>query len=97
MDCIWTIEPGPAEDPGLIYAGVDPAALFVSQDNGDSWQLCDSLWSHDTRPLWEPGAAGLALHHIQIDPANPDHIYAAPTASSKPPTARHEPHRRSPP
>ena len=81
MDRIWTIEPGQAGDPGLIYAGVDPAALFVSQNNGDSWQLCDSLWSHDTRPLWEPGAAGLALHHIQIDPADPNHIYVSISAA----------------
>ncbi len=72
---VWTIEPGGSDQPGLVYAGVDPGALIVSHNNGESWDLCEALWNHSTRPLWMPGAAGLALHHIARDPADSAHLY----------------------
>jgi len=75
LERVWTIEPGPASKPGVLYAGIDPAALFISQDDGDSWELCTSLWSHETRPMWMPGAAGMTLHHIGIASDDPDHLY----------------------
>ena len=75
LERVWTIEPGPASQPGLLYAGVDPAALFISTDAGDSWELCRSLWEHETRPMWVPGAAGMTLHHIAIAEDDPQHVY----------------------
>lgn len=78
---VWTLEPGPAEEPNTIYAGVDPAALFVSRSNGASWEICTARWDHPTREAWVPGAAGLALHHIQIDPTDPAHLYVAISAA----------------
>jgi len=72
---IWTIEPGPADRPGLLYAGTDPAALFVSEDDSTSWSLNDALWEHPTRDSWVPGAAGLIIHHIQAVPGYSSHLY----------------------
>ncbi len=62
LERIWTVVPG--ETDGLLYAGVAPAALFVSTDDGRSWSLNESLWKHRRSGEWEPGAGGLALHSI---------------------------------
>lgn len=78
---VWTIEPGHAEAPGVIYAGVDPAALFISSDGGESWELCRSLWEHETRGMWVPGAAGMTLHHIAIATDDPGHLYVGISAA----------------
>ncbi len=78
---IWTIEPGPVDRPEVLYAGIDPAALFVSEDNGLSWSLNRSLWEHRTRGAWVPGAAGLVMHHIQVDPRNSSHLYVEVSAA----------------
>ena len=78
---IWTVQPGLEDDPDRIYAGVDPAALFVSSDAGASWQLAESLWDHETKDYWEPGAAGLAIHHIALDPRDANHLYVAVSAA----------------
>jgi len=59
---IWIVEPGVAD--GELWAGVAPAALFHSTDGGASWELVRSLWDVPSRPQWEPGAGGLALHSI---------------------------------
>lgn len=75
LERVWTIQPGATSTPGVLYAGVDPAALFVSTDDGDSWELCRSLWEHETRPMWVPGAAGMTLHHIAIAEDDPQHLY----------------------
>jgi photosystem II stability/assembly factor-like uncharacterized protein len=47
-----------------VYAGVEPAALFVSRDGGESWSLCQGLWDHPHRSEWQPGGGGLCLHTI---------------------------------
>jgi photosystem II stability/assembly factor-like uncharacterized protein len=52
----------------VLYAGVEPAGLFRSEDDGDSWKLVDGLTSHATRPKWNPGGGGLCLHTILPDP-----------------------------
>jgi hypothetical protein len=68
---IWTIEPGRPGEPEVVYAGVDPASLWVSQDRGETWEANPALLSHSTRERWEPGAGGLCLHTIIADPTNP--------------------------
>ena len=75
---IWTIEPGA---PGVLYAGTDPAALFRSDDNGATWELCEALWDHESRDAWFPGTGGLILHHIMVDPRDACHLYAAVSAA----------------
>lgn len=72
---IWVIEPGRASEPGTVYAGVDPASLWVSKDNGVSWELNEGLESHPTRENWNPGAGGLCLHSIVPDVSNPSRMW----------------------
>jgi photosystem II stability/assembly factor-like uncharacterized protein len=74
---IWCIALGPAEEPDLLYCGVDPAALFESRDAGETWSLVRGLFDHPHRPRWVPGNGGLALHTIVLDPGNKDRIYVA--------------------
>ncbi|MEO7934551.1 MAG: sialidase family protein [Chthoniobacterales bacterium] len=80
LDLIWHIEPGPASAPGVVYAGVAPAALFRSEDNGVTWTELTGLTSHPTRDRWHPGAGGLCLHSIQVEPQNPLHLYVGISA-----------------
>ena len=75
LERVWTIEPGPASGPDLLFAGVDLAALFITRDGGDSLKLCDPLWNHETRSSWVPGAAGMTLHHVALAADDPQHIY----------------------
>lgn len=69
---IWVI--APAEEPGVVWAGVDPAALFRSEDDGETWEMNRGLWEVPTRPEWNPGLGGLALHSICPWPGDPDRI-----------------------
>ena len=68
----WIVTKGEAD--GVLWAGVDPAALFKSEDSGRSWQLVRGLWDQPSRPDWQPGGGGLALHSICTWPGNPDHV-----------------------
>ena len=72
IDRIWAIVPG--EEDGLLYAGAAPASLFESRDGGTSWELNRALWDQPTRPSWQPGAGGLALHSICPWPGDPSRL-----------------------
>lgn len=72
---IWVIEPGRANDTGTVYAGVDPASLWISSDNGETWEPDVSLLNHPTRDRWEPGAGGLCLHTIVPDYSNASRMW----------------------
>jgi hypothetical protein len=72
VERIWVVRPGEAD--GLLYAGVDPAALFVSTDNGATWELNRGLWDAPTRVEWQPGFGGLALHSICPWPGDPSKL-----------------------
>ncbi len=74
---VWNITPGRASEPRVLYAGVEPAALFVSTDAGETWSLNQGLYQHPTRPQWYPGAGGLCLHTILLDPLDPQRMYVA--------------------
>jgi len=74
---VWHIKPAGDNQPGVLYAGVEPAAFFVSNDNGETWDLNESLFDHPHRKDWFPGAGGLCLHTILPDPQDPDRIYVA--------------------
>ena len=74
---IWQIVPGRASEPGVLYCGVEPAAIFVSNDAGETWRINDGLWNHPHRPMWQPGGGGLCLHTILLDPADPKRIRIA--------------------
>lgn len=80
LERIWHIEPGAASTPGVLYAGVAPAALFRSEDGGGTWNEVAGLTAHPTRPRWHPGAGGLCLHSIQVDAANPQRMFVGISA-----------------
>ena len=65
---VWNVVGGGSAQPGVLYAGVEPAGLFRSEDDGDSWTQVAGLTKHPTRPKWQPGNGGLCLHTILPDP-----------------------------
>jgi photosystem II stability/assembly factor-like uncharacterized protein len=73
---VWHLEPSPT-DPDKVYAGVEDAALFRSDDGGASWQELAGLREHTSAPGWQPGAGGMCLHTIIIDPANAERMFIA--------------------
>ena len=77
---VWHLEPSPV-DPDLVYAGVEDAALFRSADGGQTWQELSGLRGHGSGATWMPGAGGLGLHTILIDPHNPDRLFIAISAA----------------
>jgi photosystem II stability/assembly factor-like uncharacterized protein len=77
---VWHFEPS-YNDPDIVYAGVEDAALFRSTDGGHSWQEISSLRQHPSAAGWQPGAGGMCLHTIVVDPANPSRIYTAISAA----------------
>ncbi|MBV9870980.1 MAG: exo-alpha-sialidase [Frankiaceae bacterium] len=77
---VWHLEPSPT-DPDFVYAGVEDAALFRSTDGGESWSELPALRQHPTAPAWQPGAGGMCLHTLILDPRNQDRIFAAISAA----------------
>ncbi len=77
---VWHLEPSPA-DPDTVYAGVEDAALFRSTDGGVSWAELPALRRHGSAPGWQPGAGGMCLHTIIIDPRDPKRIVIAISAA----------------
>jgi hypothetical protein len=77
---VWHLEPS-LSDPDTVYAGVEDAALFRSTDGGKSWHELSGLRQHDTGPKWQPGAGGMCLHTILLDPKNPERMSIAISAA----------------
>ena len=77
---IWNVCLAGADQPDVMYCGVEPAALFESRDAGDTWSLVRGLWNHPHRPRWMPGNGGLCLHTIVLDPSMPGRMYIAISA-----------------
>jgi photosystem II stability/assembly factor-like uncharacterized protein len=77
---VWHLEPSLA-DPDTVYAGVEDAALFRSADGGQNWQELSGLRGHGTGPKWQPGAGGMCLHTIILDPSDPQRIFIAISAA----------------
>ncbi len=77
---VWHFEPS-ASDPEEVYAGVEDAALFVSKDGGSTWNELSGLRESGTGPFWAPGAGGLCLHTIVLDPKANGRIFVAISAA----------------
>jgi len=77
---VWHLEPAP-DDPDTVYAGVEDAALFKSTDGGASWHELPGLRNHGSGPQWQPGAGGLCLHTILLDPHDRQRLYVAISAA----------------
>ncbi len=76
LNTIWNVTPA----HGALFAGVDPAGLFRSDDGGATWQHVEGLRDHPTRPRWEPGNGGLCLHSIVAHPADPARMWVGISA-----------------
>jgi len=77
---VWHLEPA-LDDVDHVYAGVEDAALFESKDGGKSWSELSGLRQHDTGPRWQPGAGGMCLHTILINPKNQKQMFVAISAA----------------
>jgi photosystem II stability/assembly factor-like uncharacterized protein len=77
---VWHIEPS-LTDIDTVYAGAEDAALFKSTDGGTTWAELSGLRKHGSGPQWQPGAGGLCLHTILLDPTNEQRIYTAISAA----------------
>jgi photosystem II stability/assembly factor-like uncharacterized protein len=77
VDQVWHVEPGHSSQPGRVYAGTMPAALYASDDGGDNWRSMPGLGGHASRgEWWEGGSGGINVHRILIDPERPERFYA---------------------
>jgi photosystem II stability/assembly factor-like uncharacterized protein len=77
---VWHLEPSLA-DPDTVLAGVEDAALFRSTDAGASWQELSGLRCHGSGPSWQPGAGGMCLHTVIVDPTKAQRIFVAISAA----------------
>jgi len=77
---VWHLEPT-AGDPDAVYAGIEDAALFRTTDAGATWEELPGLRTHESGPNWHPGAGGLCLHTILLDPRDPARMFVAISAA----------------
>src|SRR5689334_14469117 len=62
---------------GTVFAGVEPAGLFRSDDHGETWSHVAGLREHPSRPEWQPGNGGLCLHSIVTHPTDSSRMWVA--------------------
>jgi photosystem II stability/assembly factor-like uncharacterized protein len=77
---VWHLEPS-LSDPDTVFAGVEDAALFSSTDGAKTWTELAGLRRHGSGPAWQPGAGGMCLHTIVLDPTDPARIFVAISAA----------------
>ncbi|MGC1998923.1 MAG: hypothetical protein WA658_03655 [Candidatus Acidiferrales bacterium] len=77
---VWHLEPS-LDDPDTVYAGVEDAAIFRTTDGGHSWHELSGLRGHASGPKWQPGAGGMCLHTILLDPNHPGRMFIAISAA----------------
>jgi photosystem II stability/assembly factor-like uncharacterized protein len=77
---VWHLEPS-LTDPDTVYAGVEDAALFRSVDGGTEWHELAGLRGHGSGAAWQPGAGGMCLHTIVLDPREPGRMFVAISAA----------------
>lgn len=80
IERVWHIEPGRDSEPGVVYAGAEPASLFRSEDGGSTWSEVSGLTDHPAREKWQPGFGGLCLHSIVLDPSSADRMWVGISA-----------------
>jgi photosystem II stability/assembly factor-like uncharacterized protein len=77
---VWHLEPS-LTDPDTVYAGAEDAALFRSTDGGQLWHEAAGLRGHGSAPHWQPGAGGMCLHTILLDPSDSGRMFIAISAA----------------
>src|SRR3954468_4290337 len=73
---VWHLEPS-LTDSNTVYAGVEDAAMFRTTDGGKTWHELSGLRGHGSGSKWQPGAGGMGLHTILINPQNPNQLFVA--------------------
>lgn len=81
LEKTWHVEPGRPDEPGRLWLGAAPGALFRSDDAGESWEAVEGVLGHPTREKWQPGAGGMCCHSIQLDPESPERMYIGISAA----------------
>lgn len=75
------LQPGHADEPGVWWAGTSPPGLFVSDDNGATWESVAGFNDHPMYEKWVPSDSGTPdgplLNQIVIDPRDARHMYLA--------------------
>jgi hypothetical protein len=75
LKLLWVLEPGGADQPGLLWAGTIPGGLFISRDRGESWSLVRALWDDPRRKQWFGGGYDHpGVHSVSVDPRNSNHV-----------------------
>jgi photosystem II stability/assembly factor-like uncharacterized protein len=77
---VWHLEPS-LTDADTVYAGIEDAAIFRTTDGATTWHEMPGLRGHGTGPKWQPGAGGMCLHSIILDPSDPLRMYIAISAA----------------
>jgi hypothetical protein len=77
---VWHLEPS-LTAPDTVFAGVEDAALFRSDDGGNEWYELSGLREHGSGPAWQPGAGGMCLHTVVIEPTDADRMFVAISAA----------------
>ncbi len=80
MEAVWHLAAGHASEPGTLYAGIEPAGLFVTHDSGITWEPVRALNDHPTNVDWQPAGGALALGSILVDPRDARRVYCALSA-----------------
>jgi photosystem II stability/assembly factor-like uncharacterized protein len=75
---VWNVCPGHASEPGVVYAGTQPAGLFRSEDWGQSWEPVEGLNRHESQSQWSMSGGGdSTVNSIEIDPRDANHIFVS--------------------
>jgi photosystem II stability/assembly factor-like uncharacterized protein len=80
LEATWHVAPGRDDEPGRLWLGAAPGALFRSDDGGETWETVRSFVQHETRDRWQPGAGGMCTHSIVLDPSEPSRMYTGTSA-----------------
>ena len=81
VERVWCVKPGTGSEPNVLYSGIDPGALFRSDDGGKNWTEVKSLSDHPTRKDWSPGAGGLMVHSIVSHPTDSAKMFVGISAA----------------
>lgn len=77
LERVWQIQPGPENQPDVVYAGAQPSSLWRSTDGGVTFELVHGLWEHPHRPEWGAGFGGQAIHTVLPHPTDRQRISVA--------------------
>ena len=81
LNRLWHLTPGREDEPEVAYLGAEPASLFKTEDGGETWGEVEAITSHPTRDQWFPGAGGLCLQRIVLDPDSATRMWVGVSAA----------------